>query len=91
MADVGRGGQLGGEELLIGVPIGGDHLQQEIRFPRQHVALPHLGPGPHGILEGLQIVFGLGIQPDLGEHGDVEAQHLGLQVGVIAADEARFL
>ena len=91
MADVGRCGQLGGQELLIGVPVGGHHLEQEIRLPGQHVALAHLGPVTDGGLEGFQVRFGLRRKPDLGEDGNVEAERLGIQVGVITEDIAGFL
>ena len=86
MADVGSGGELSGQELLIGVPVLGNHFQKEIGLARQHVAFADLGPLPDSFLKSLQIRLGLRIEADLGEHGDVEAQGLGLQIGVIAAN-----
>ncbi|CAA7623893.1 Extracellular ligand-binding receptor (modular protein) [Magnetospirillum sp. LM-5] len=89
VADVGSRRQLGGQETLIIVPVMGDDLQQKVGLAGQHVALAHLGPGQHQLLECLEIGLGLAVQADMGENGDVEAQGVRLDLGVVAADIAR--
>jgi hypothetical protein len=66
-------------------------LQQEIHFARKHVALAHLRPGAHLLLEALEIGFRLAGQPDENKSLDLEAQHLGVEIGVIAANVSRLL
>jgi hypothetical protein len=52
------------------------------------VRLAHFRPGKSQRLEGLEVGLGLARQPDLGEDGDAIAQRLGIDVGMIAPDEA---
>ena len=66
-------------------------MQQEVGLAGQHVALADLGPALHQGLEGAQVVLRLARQADLGEDGDAEAERRGVEVGVIAADEAGLL
>ncbi len=54
--------------------------------PRISVDLPHLGPGGHHRLEGIQHRLLLAFQPDQGEEGDIPPKGSGIQGGVIAAD-----
>ena len=91
MADIGGGGQARGQEGLVIVPVPGHHLQLKINLAGQHVAFPDLRPvADHG-LEGFQVMFRLAAEADIGENRDVEAKRLGLQVGMVAPDIARFL
>src|SRR6185437_15122560 len=89
MRDIGRRRQLGRQETLIAVPVGGDDLEEKIRLAGEHVRFAYLGPTMGQRLEGLEIGLGLARQPDLGEDGDAEAQILRIDVGMISADEAR--
>src|SRR5260221_1280054 len=91
MRDIGRRGQLGGEEPLVAVPVDGDDLEQEVGLAGEHVRLAHLGPGERQGFERLQVRLGLARQPDLGEDGDAEAQQFRIDVGMISADEAGLL
>src|SRR5712692_4936231 len=70
MRDIGRRSQLGREEPLVAVPVGGDDLQQEVGLAGEHVRLAHLLPGQRQGFEGLQIRLGLARQADLGENGN---------------------
>ena len=59
MRDIGRRRQLGGEEALVIVPVGGDDLQKKVGLAGEHVRLAHFGPGERQRLERLQIGLGL--------------------------------
>ena len=87
VGDVRCRGEAGGQEFLEGVPILGDHLQQEVGLPGQHVALAHLGPVLDHFLEGDQIVLGLAVQADESEDRDLVAERLRIDVRVVAANE----
>jgi len=90
MGDIGCGGQGAGQEALIGVPVMGDDLQQEIGLARQHVAFTNFGPLGDGGFESAQIRIGLAVQSHLGKHGDVIPQGLGSDLGVIPFDKTGF-
>ena len=91
MGDVGRGRELGGEEALVTVPVGGDDLQEKIGFAGEHVGLADLGPGLRQRLEGLEIGLGLAAETHLSKHRDAETQRLGIDVGVIPPDKGGLL
>ena len=76
VVDGRRGRQFGGQEALVGVPVLGDDLQQEVGLAGQHVALAHQRPALHALLEGLEVGLGLAGQPDMGEDGAVSVQLL---------------
>ena len=68
-----------------------DEAEQEVAPATDHVALPHFRPGRHHTLEGGEHRFLLRLQPHQGEEGDLPAQHLRVEIGMIAADHALFL
>src|SRR5580658_1108161 len=91
MGNIGGGGELRRQKPLIAVPVGGHDLQEKIGLTREHVHLAHLGPGEGQDLEGLEIRLRLAREADLGEDRDAEAQRLGIDVGVVAPNEAGLL
>lgn len=91
MADIGSGGEFCREELLESVPVCGDDFQQEVGFSDEHVAFPDFWPLLDGFFELLQVVFGLACEPHEGEDDNGIAERFGVDIGVIAADDAFFL
>ena len=55
------------------------------------MALAHLRPGADHLLELLQIGLGLAGQPDKGKDLNGVAEGFGIDIGVVAADDALFL
>ena len=85
----GRGETLGQLVLVRGVAR--HQAQHEVVGPARHVALAHLRPAAGQGLEVVQHRLRLAVQADQREEGHLEAQGLGVQVGVVALDEAGFL
>ena len=63
-------------------------FEEEIHLARQHVALAHFRPAPRPFLEMLEVGVLLAGQADKDEAGDLKAQRLAVQFGVIALDIA---
>src|SRR6185503_20779619 len=89
--DVGRGRKLAGEEFLEALQVLADDLEDEVDLAVEHVALAHLGQALDVILERLEVFLRLALEADHREHGDGEAQARGVEIGMIAANHARFL
>ena len=68
-----------------------DDFQDEVDLAVEHVALAHFGEATNVVLERAEGVLGLGFQRDHGEDGDRKAQFGGIEIGVIATDDAQFL
>ena len=64
--------------------------QQEVAPAANHVALPHLRPGGHELLEAGQHSVFLAVETNNREESDLPAELLGVWVGVVAADDAGF-
>src|SRR4051812_46116474 len=78
-----------GDEALEGRQVAGHAFEEEIHLARQHVALAHFLPAAGALLEMLEIRVLLAGEADKDEAGDLEAQRLPVQLGMIALDEAR--
>src|SRR5690606_12245097 len=68
-----------------------DDLEDKVDLAVQHVAFAHFGQSGDVLLERAQIAFGLALQADHGEDHDREAEAGRVEIGVVAADHARFL
>ena len=86
--DVGRRDQFARQPVLVGVPILGDDLQDEVGLARHHRALAHHRPAAHAFLERREIGLGLAMQADVREHRHAEAEVIGVELGVVALDVA---
>jgi hypothetical protein len=91
VGDLRRRREPGGDEALIGIPVGRHDLEQEVGLARQHVTLADLGPAADQILEGAEIGLGLAFKPDMGEHGDTKTELFRRQLSMESANEAGLL
>src|SRR5215212_1207561 len=80
-----------GDEILKGCHIRRHAFQNEVDLARKHPALAHQRLGPHELLEGAQVGFGLAGQMHGCEHGDVKAEPARIEKPAIALDVALFL
>src|SRR5205823_5636575 len=78
-----------GDEALECRQVPRHAFEDEIHFPRQHVALAHFRPAARAFLEVLEVAVLLAGQADKDEPGDLKAKRLAVQFGMIAADITR--
>jgi len=87
---VRRAGQLAGQLVFVRGVAGYD-LEDEIVRAARHMALAHLRPLRHQLLEIAQHGVALAVQADEGEERHLEAHQFRGQFGVIAPDVSRLL
>src|SRR5262245_32414034 len=66
--------------------VGGDALEHEINFARQHPALPHQGLRAHELLESDEICLRLAREMHHCEHGDLVAELLLIEQRTVSFD-----
>src|SRR5690606_15605236 len=88
--DVGRRGQLAGEELLEALQVPAHDFEDEIYLAVEHVALTDLGQRSDVLFEGAQVFFRLALEADHRENGYSEAEARRVQIGMVTTDHAGF-
>src|SRR3546814_9900775 len=83
--------QVGRQDFLKRLEIGGDDLEDEVDFTVEHVTFADFGNVRHVLFEFGEIALGLALEADHREHGDRIAQRGRIEFGVIPLDRAGFL